>query len=110
MLASGAGDAISKVLGQLRLAVAKKQNLIPEGRWELLWVTDFPLFDWNADERRWDSVDHPFTAPREQDLAMLESDPGKVLAKAYDVAVSTMARRWAGSLRLGRSGRSAARS
>ena len=88
VLASGAGDSISKVLGQLRLAVAKKQNLIPEGRWELLWITDFPLFDWNADERRWDSVNHPFTAPREADLPILESDPGKVLAKAYDVILN----------------------
>ena len=88
VLASGAGDAISKVLGQLRLAVAKKQNLIPEGRWELLWVTEFPLFDWNADERRWDSVNHPFTAPREEDLPIIESDPGKVLAKAYDVILN----------------------
>jgi aspartyl-tRNA synthetase len=88
VLASGAGDAISKMLGQLRLAVAKKQELIPEGRWELLWVTDFPLFDWNADERRWDSVNHPFTAPREQDLPLLESEPGKVLAKAYDVILN----------------------
>ena len=61
---------------------------IPEGRWELLWVTDFPLFDWNADERRWDSVNHPFTAPREEDLHMLETDPGKVLAKAYDVILN----------------------
>jgi aspartyl-tRNA synthetase len=88
VLASGAGDAISRVLGQLRLAVAKKQNLIPDGRWDLLWVTDFPLFDWNADERRWDSVNHPFTAPREEDLPLLESDPGKVLAKAYDVILN----------------------
>ena len=88
VLASGAADAISKVLGQLRLAVAKKLNLIPEGRWELLWVTDFPLFDWNADERRWDSVNHPFTAPREEDLQLLESDPGSVLAKAYDVILN----------------------
>jgi aspartyl-tRNA synthetase len=88
VLASGAGDAISRVLGQLRLAMAKRQNLIPEGRWELLWVTDFPLFDWNADERRWDSVNHPFTAPREEDLSFLESDPGKVLAKAYDVILN----------------------
>jgi aspartyl-tRNA synthetase len=88
VLASGAGDAISRVLGQLRLAMAKRQNLIPEGRWELLWVTDFPLFDWNADERRWDSVNHPFTAPREEDLSLLESDPGKVLAKAYDVILN----------------------
>jgi aspartyl-tRNA synthetase len=88
VLASGAPDATSKMLGQLRLNVAKKENLIPEGKWELLWVTDFPLFDWNADERRWDSVNHPFTAPREEDLHMLESDPGKVLAKAYDVILN----------------------
>jgi aspartyl-tRNA synthetase len=88
VLASGAPDAVSKILGQLRLAVARKQNLIPDNRWELLWVTDFPLFDWNADERRWDSVNHPFTAPREEDLARLESDPGSVLAKAYDVILN----------------------
>ena len=68
--------------------VAKKLNLIREGRWELLWITDFPLFDWNADERRWDSVNHPFTAPREEDLPLLESDPGNVLAKAYDVILN----------------------
>jgi aspartyl-tRNA synthetase len=76
------------MLGQLRLTVAKKRNLIPEGRWELLWITDFPLFSWNADERRWDSVNHPFTAPREEDLHLLESDPGRVLAKAYDVILN----------------------
>ena len=88
VLASGAADATSKMLGLLRLAVAKKRNLIPEGRWELLWITDFPLFTWNADERRWDSVNHPFTAPREEDLHLLESDPGRVLAKAYDVILN----------------------
>src|SRR5688500_2119099 len=88
VLASGAADAASKVLGQLRLQVAKKESLIPENKWELTWVTDFPLFDWNADEKRWDSVNHPFTAPREEDLHMLESDPGKVLAKAYDVILN----------------------
>jgi aspartyl-tRNA synthetase len=88
VLASGAGDTISKVLGQLRLHVAKKQNLIPENRWDLLWVTDFPLFEWNPSERRWDSVNHPFTAPREEDLDRLESDPGTVLAKAYDVILN----------------------
>jgi aspartyl-tRNA synthetase len=88
VLGSGAPDAISKILGQLRLAVAKRQNLIPDNRWELLWITDFPLFDWNADERRWDSVNHPFTAPREEDLPLLESEPGNVLAKAYDVILN----------------------
>ncbi len=88
LLASGAPDAVSKVLGQLRLLVAKQANLIPDGAWELTWVTDFPLFDWNVDEKRWDSVNHPFTAPREEDLHLLESDPGKVLAKAYDVILN----------------------
>ena len=88
VLASGAADATSKLLGQLRLHVARKLNLIPEGRWELLWLTDFPLFDWNAEEKRWDSVNHPFTAPREEDLSRLESDPGTVLAKAYDVILN----------------------
>jgi len=88
VLACGAADATSKMLGQLRLLVAKKRNLIPEGLWELLWITDFPLFHWNADQQRWDSVNHPFTAPREDDLHMLESDPGKVLAKAYDVILN----------------------
>lgn len=88
VLASGAPDAASKILGQLRLQVAKQANLIPEGAWELTWVTDFPLFDWNADEKRWDSVNHPFTAPREEDLHLLESNPGAVLAKAYDVILN----------------------
>jgi aspartyl-tRNA synthetase len=88
VMTSGAADAASKALGQLRLQVARKENLVQEGKWELLWVTDFPLFEWNADERRWDSVNHPFTAPREEDLHMLESDPGKVLAQAYDVILN----------------------
>jgi aspartyl-tRNA synthetase len=88
VLASGAPDAASKVLGQLRLQVAKKQNLIPEGKWELTWVTDFPLFDWDTDEKRWNSVNHPFTAPREEDLHLMKTEPGKVLAKAYDVILN----------------------
>lgn len=88
VLASGAPDAASKVLGQLRLLVAKRENLIPEGKWELVWITDFPLFGWNTDEKRWDSVNHPFTAPREEDLPLLETDPGRVLAKAYDVILN----------------------
>jgi aspartyl-tRNA synthetase len=88
VLASGAPDSTSRMLGQLRLNVARKLDLIPDDRWELLWITDFPLFDWNADERRWDSVNHPFTAPREEDFGLLESEPGRVLAKAYDVILN----------------------
>jgi aspartyl-tRNA synthetase len=88
VLASGAGESASRVLGHLRLYAARKLNLVREGAWELLWITDFPLFDWNADEQRWDSVNHPFTAPREEDLPLLATDPGRALARAYDVVLN----------------------
>ena len=88
VLACGAAEATSKMLGQLRLTVAKKRDLIPADRWELLWVTDFPLFEWNTDEQRWDSLHHPFTSPREEDLARLATDPGSVKARAYDVVLN----------------------
>jgi aspartyl-tRNA synthetase len=88
VLAAGAPEATSRMLGQLRLSIARSRGLIPENRWELLWITDFPLFDWNADEQRWDPVNHPFTAPREADLHLLETEPGKVLAQAYDIILN----------------------
>jgi len=88
VLAAGAPDAVSKMLGQLRLAVAKKRDLIPPGAWEFLWITDFPLFEWNPDERRWDSLHHPFTSPREEDVAKLATEPGSVRARAYDVVLN----------------------
>jgi aspartyl-tRNA synthetase len=88
VLSSGAPEAVSRALGQLRLQVARQQNLVLEDEWALLWVTDFPLFTWNVDESRWDSVNHPFTAPREEDLHVLQTDPGRVLAKAYDVILN----------------------
>jgi aspartyl-tRNA synthetase len=88
LLAAGKADAASKLLGQFRLSIARKENLIPQGRYEFVWVTDFPLFDWNTDDGRWDPVNHPFTAPREEDLPWLEKEPGRVTAKAYDVILN----------------------
>jgi aspartyl-tRNA synthetase len=88
LLAAGNADAASKLLGQFRLSIARKENLIPQGRYEFVWVTDFPLFDWNTDDGRWDAVNHPFTAPREEDLPWLEKEPGRVTAKAYDVILN----------------------
>ena len=88
LLLSAGGEAAARLLGTFRLSIARRENLIPEDRFEFLWVTDFPLFDWNAGEQRWDSVNHPFTAPRDEDLDRLESDPGRVLAKAYDVVLN----------------------
>jgi aspartyl-tRNA synthetase len=76
------------VLGTLRVRMAERHGLIPEGAWAPLWVTDFPLVDWNADEKRWDSTHHPFTAPRPEDVGLLETDPGRVVALAYDVVLN----------------------
>ena len=77
----------STVLGRLRVDLASRHGLVPRDRHAALWVVDFPLFEWNPDERRWQSMHHPFTAPREEDLARLGDDPGRVLAKAYDLVL-----------------------
>jgi len=76
------------VLGRLRVDLARRFGLIPADRDVFAWVIDFPLVEWNADEKRWDAVHHPFTAPRDEDLPLLESDPGKARAKAYDLVLN----------------------
>jgi aspartyl-tRNA synthetase len=88
LMAAGPGDQTSKLLGQLRLAIAKKENLLSADRFEFLWVTDFPLLEYNDEDRRWYSMHHPFTSPLDEDIARLESDPGAVRAKAYDLVLN----------------------
>jgi aspartyl-tRNA synthetase len=88
LMVADAEPVAQSVLGTLRVRMAERHGLIPEGAWAPLWVTDFPLVDWNADEKRWDSTHHPFTAPRPDDVAILESDPGNVIALAYDVVLN----------------------
>ncbi len=75
-------------LGEVRLHLGAKLELIPEGRYDLLWVTDFPLLDWNEDEGRYHACHHPFTSPREEDLELLEEKPGEVKARAYDIILN----------------------
>ena len=75
-------------LGRVRLEVAEAHKLIPQDRFDFLWVTEFPLFDWDYQEERWVAEHHPFTRPMEEDLPLLESDPGKVRARAYDVILN----------------------
>ena len=94
----GAGDLLllvadtpavaATVLGRFRVDLARRFQLIPNDRDVFAWVVDFPLVEWNADEKRWDAVHHPFTAPRDEDLALLESDPGQARAKAYDLVLN----------------------
>ena len=79
---------LAMAMGILRLEMGKELRLIAERDYRFLWVTDFPLFEYNAGERRFVSVNHPFTAPRDEDMALLDSDPGRVRAKAYDVVLN----------------------
>jgi aspartyl-tRNA synthetase len=88
LLVGDTPDIAATVLGRLRVDLAQRHGLIPADRYALTWVLDFPLVEWNADERRWDSMHHPFTSPRDEDLALLGSDPGRVLAKAYDLVLN----------------------
>jgi aspartyl-tRNA synthetase len=88
LMAAGAGEATSKLLGQLRLYLAKKENLLSADAFEFVWVTDFPLLEYHEDDGRWYSMHHPFTAPHEDDLDKLETNPGAVRAKAYDLVLN----------------------
>ena len=78
----------SDVLGTLRVRYAERHGLVPEGEWAPLWVEDFPLVGWNADEKRWDPLHHPFTAPHPDDIGMIASDTGVVRSLAYDVVLN----------------------
>ena len=81
-------SVVNRVLGELRVKLAHDLELIPEGKWNWLWVVDFPLVEWDEDNRGWDSLHHPFTAPADEDLDKLESDPGAVKSKAYDLVLN----------------------
>lgn len=76
------------VLGALRLEVGKKLDLIPQGQFNFLWITQFPFFEWNEDTQNWDAMHHPFTMPMDECLSYLDSDPGKVTAKAFDLVLN----------------------
>ena len=79
---------VYSAMAALRLELAKREQLIDEKAWAPLWVVDFPLVDWNSDEKRWDSLHHPFTHPHPNDLDILKSDPGKVRSLAYDLVMN----------------------
>ena len=75
-------------LGALRLEVAKKLNMIPEDKLNFLWITQFPFFEWDEDSQTWLAMHHPFTMPEDECLQYLESNPEKVVAKAYDLVLN----------------------
>ena len=83
---------IYSAAGQLRLALgqkyAERHGAFKHGNFRLLWVTDFPMFEWDEEDRRWNAAHHPFTSPHDEDMDKLESDPGAVRALAYDVVLN----------------------
>ena len=88
LVAAGEPDSTSKLLGQLRLNIARKDGLLAPEQYAFLWVVDFPLLEWDAEDKRFVSMHHPFTAPIDDDLPLMETDPGKVRAKAYDLVLN----------------------
>jgi aspartyl-tRNA synthetase len=85
---AGEPDATSKTLGALRLTLAKRDNLLDPEQFEFLWVVDFPLLEWDPEEKRYGAMHHPFTSPMDDDVALLDTDPGKARAKAYDLVLN----------------------
>ena len=83
----GKPKVVNGVLGQMRVQLGRKLGLIPEGRHDLLWVVDFPLFEFSEEHAAYVAAHHPFTAPRPEDVPFLTSDPGRVRARAYDLVL-----------------------
>ncbi len=81
-------NVVFDALGQLRLEIARKLDILNPDEFKFLWVTEFPLFEYDEDEQRWAAKHHPFTSPMDEDLEYLDTDPGRVRAKAYDMVLN----------------------
>jgi aspartyl-tRNA synthetase len=88
LVAAGVPDVASELLGQLRLHLANKHGLLRDDTYALTWVVDFPLLEWDEEQKRYLAVHHPFTAPLDEDRGLLDQTPGNVRAKAYDLVLN----------------------
>ena len=79
---------VAQALGQLRLEMGRRRGLIDPDKLSFLWVVDFPMFEYSEEDKRWKAMHHPFTAPRDEDIQYLQSDPGRVKANAYDMVLN----------------------
>ncbi|MNX63647.1 Aspartate--tRNA ligase [compost metagenome] len=79
---------VADVLGNLRLKIGRQLGLIDDSKFKFAWVVDFPLLGWDEDQKRYVAEHHPFTSPREEDVALLDTDPGQILAQAYDLVLN----------------------
>ncbi len=88
LFAADKDKVVWDVLGNLRLQLARNLDLLDKNQYNFLWVTEFPLLEWSEEEKRYVAMHHPFTMPMEEDLELLDTDPGKVRAKAYDIVLN----------------------
>jgi aspartyl-tRNA synthetase len=88
LLGADRPEVVARVLGQLRLQLGRELGLVDEDAWRFVWITDFPLLEWDEEQERWAARHHPFTRPTPESEAALESDPGGALAIAYDLVAN----------------------
>ena len=88
LFAADKNKVVWAVLGALRLELAAQMDLLDKNEYKFLWVTEFPLLEWNDEQNRFTAMHHPFTMPMEEDLQYIDSDPGRVRAKAYDIVLN----------------------
>ncbi len=81
-------EIVYDALGQLRLELARRLDLLDKSEYKFLWITEFPLYEYDEEEKRWTAKHHPFTSPMDEDIPYLETDPGRVRAKAYDIVLN----------------------
>lgn len=88
LFAADKNKVVWDVLGALRLELARQMELLDKNEYKFLWVTEFPLLEWSEEQNRYTAMHHPFTMPMEEDLEYIDSDPGRVRAKAYDIVLN----------------------
>ena len=88
LFAADKNKVVWDVLGALRIEIARQLELLDKGDYKFLWVTEFPLLEWNEEAGRYTAMHHPFTMPMEEDLHLIDTEPGKVRAKAYDIVLN----------------------
>ena len=88
LFAADKNQVVWDVLGNLRVEIARQLELLDKNAYKFLWVTEFPLLEWNEEAGRYTAMHHPFTMPMEEDLHLIDTDPGKVRAKAYDIVLN----------------------
>ena len=88
LFAADKNKVVYDVLGNLRLELARQLELLDKNEYKFLWVTEFPLLEWDEEQNRFTAMHHPFTMPMDEDIPLLDTDPGKVRAKAYDIVLN----------------------